>query len=82
MVIITKFSVGDTTPTEVVLRPGRNTFIPVHTDINLASADSFSYADGLPISDMPEVDPCADSSVWALSESGTRVFFLVHASGC
>lgn len=82
MVTITKYSVGSATPTEVPIIPGTSTFVPVHTDVAIASSDSFSYSDGLAVGSMPAIKTCSACSLWALADSGTRVFYVVHASGC
>jgi hypothetical protein len=82
MVTITKYSVGSSTPVAVELLPGTNHFVPIHTDVQIASVDTFSYNDGVPVPLMPTVNPCVASTVWALAESGTKTFFLVHSSGC
>ena len=76
---ITKYSFVESSPTEVILGPGRNHLLKVHTDIRFGDDDSVTSADSLTSGMLPDViDVVQQERLWGISPGGTLALIVLH----
>jgi hypothetical protein len=76
---ITTYSFNELTPTEVVLRAGRNHIIKIHNDIHFESTSAVTAAAYLMSGALPNTfDVVQDESMWGISGDGALTMVVIH----